>query len=209
MMSLCVTVAVSPTADMQQCPQTLYDCSTLETSLTSVADVILMPDFVSSVHNDHLHVNEICRWGKGVMLFCVWSISLQRDITMWHCILCVIVYCLCVIVYCLCVIVVYSFQSGNREDDTQTLPCIIEHVFLVLTVVTVTIHTYIPRPTPADLSGYEVCYKKLYSNAAYHHLFQNGDNICNVKLYTTLNQTHIKEIYNIFTQYSVTSIKVL
>ena len=209
MTSLCVTVAVSPTADMQQCPQTLYDCSTLETSLTSVADVILMPDFVSSVHNDHLHVNEICRWGKGVMLFCVWSISLQRDITMWHCILCVIVYCLCVIVYCLCVIVVYSFQSGNREDDTQTLPCIIEHVFLVLTVVTVTIHTYIPRPTPADLSGYEVCYKKLYSNAAYHHLFQNGDNICNVKLYTTLNQTHIKEIYNIFTQYSVTSIKVL
>ena len=123
--------------------------------------------------------------------------------------LCFTVYCPCVIVYCLCVIVVYSFQSGNREDDTQTLPCIIEHVILVLTVVTVTIHTYIPRPTPADLSGYEVCYKKLYSNAAYHHLFQNGDNICNVKLYTTLNQTHIKEIYNIFTQYSVTSIKVL
>ncbi|XP_070199055.1 uncharacterized protein [Littorina saxatilis] len=49
---------------MQQCPQSLYDCSTLERSLTSVADVILMPDFVSSVHNDHTHVNEICRFLK-------------------------------------------------------------------------------------------------------------------------------------------------
>ena len=98
--------------------------------------------------------------------------------------LCVIVYCLYVIVYCVCVIVVYSFQSGNGEDDTQTMPCMVEHIFLMLTVVTVTIHTYIPRPTPADLSGYKVCYKKLYSNAAYHHLFQNGDYIiCNVKLY--------------------------
>jgi len=95
---------------------------------------------------------------------------------MCHCIL-------CVIVYCVCVIVVYSFQSGNGEDDTQTMPGMVEHVFLMLTVVTVTIHTYIPRPTPVDLSGYKVCYKKLYSNAAYHHLFQNGDNICNVKLY--------------------------
>ena len=199
MTSLCVTVAVSPTADMQQCPQTLYDCSTLETSLTSVADVILMPDFVSSVHNDHLHVNEICRWGKSVMLFCVWIFSLQHDLTVYvslytvYVSLCtvyaplytvyVIVYCLCVIVYCVCVIVVYSFQSGNGEDDTQTMPGMVEHVFLMLTVVTVTIHTYIPRPTPADLSGYKVCYKNLYSNAAYHHLFQNGDNICNVKLY--------------------------
>ncbi|KAK7455311.1 hypothetical protein BaRGS_00039505 [Batillaria attramentaria] len=51
---------VSPTADMQQCPRSLYDCSTLETTLTGVADVILTPDFVSSVHDD-MQVDEICR----------------------------------------------------------------------------------------------------------------------------------------------------
>ena len=97
MTSLCVTVAVSPTADMQQCPQTLYDCSTLETSLTRVADVILMPDFVSSVHNDHLHVNEICRWGKRVMLFCVWIFSLQHDLTVYPMCHCILSMCHCIL----------------------------------------------------------------------------------------------------------------
>ncbi|PVD33466.1 hypothetical protein C0Q70_04722 [Pomacea canaliculata] len=51
---------------MQQCPRSLYDCNTLETTLSGVADVILMPDFVSSVHGD-IAVEEICRFLKTPM----------------------------------------------------------------------------------------------------------------------------------------------
>lgn len=56
-------VGVSPITDMQQCPRSLYDCTTLEATLTGVADVILMPDFVSSVLDD-FQVDEICRFLK-------------------------------------------------------------------------------------------------------------------------------------------------
>ncbi|XP_076471737.1 uncharacterized protein LOC143301380 [Babylonia areolata] len=59
-------VPVSPMADnMEQCPPSLYDCTTLETSLTKVADVILMPDFVSSLQNNYAQVKEVCDFLKS------------------------------------------------------------------------------------------------------------------------------------------------